>query len=87
LLGNNVSDILILLLDQSDNPVTYTYTDSNGYYSFNNIGYGTYKVYAEATGFTTSPVLITLSSTNLNVTGVTLTIKNTTTKKVTVSIS
>lgn len=54
----------VILFDNSNNqPVAYTYTDVNGMFSFNNIAYGTYKIYPEIINKLTIPRIVTLSAT------------------------
>ena len=62
--GDPIVGITILLLDMSNNPITSTTTDANGNYSFPNIAYGTYKVYAEVAGKTTVPSIVTIDAVN-----------------------
>ena len=42
-----MANIEVLLLDQNNQPLTYTKTDVNGEYAFQNLAYGTYVVYPE----------------------------------------
>jgi PKD repeat protein len=60
--GDPLQNIQVMLLNMDDSPVQYTYTDASGAYSFDNVGYGTYKVYAEVTGIPTTPSIITISA-------------------------
>lgn len=58
----------IILFDNANNqPVAYTYTDVNGMFSFNNIAYGTYKIYPEIINKLTIPRMVTLSATATSV--------------------
>ena len=68
--GDPIVGITILLLDMSNNPIAYTTTDASGTYSFPNIAYGTYKVYAEVAGKTTVPSIVTINAANPTVTNV-----------------
>ncbi len=45
-----VENVLIILLDTENNPVTYTYSDANGSFLFENLQLGTYKLFAEIWG-------------------------------------
>ena len=59
---SGVSGAMVNLLDAQLNPVSSTKTDINGDYSFANIADGTYKIWVEIPGKTTTPITITLSS-------------------------
>ncbi|MCF8298301.1 MAG: PKD domain-containing protein [Saprospiraceae bacterium] len=74
--ASQIENVEILLLDMSGNPVKYTYTNSSGDFSFTNLAFGTYDVYAEATGLYTNPVEVTLNQSNPNVSGVILQVKD-----------
>ncbi len=52
----------ILLFDANNNLVQGTFTDANGDYTFSGLPVGTYKVYPEETGFTTTPMTLTIQS-------------------------
>lgn len=58
---SGLADIEILLLDESMEPFTYLRTDSNGQFSFEGLAFGTYVVYAELMGVSTTPAVITLA--------------------------
>lgn len=62
----------VLLLKDDHSPITYTYTDTSGYYEFNNIAYGKYRVYPELFGKTTNDLLIELDKNNDNFNKVTI---------------
>lgn len=61
--GDPLSGIQIMLLDMSNTAVANTYSDANGEYSFDNIAYGTYKVYAEILNKVTYPAIVTIDAT------------------------
>jgi PKD repeat protein len=61
--GLPVPNVEIMLLDMSNNPLKLDYSDANGMFSFSNLPYGTYKVYAEVGGLNTNPAIITLDNT------------------------
>ncbi|GEM_PF-1480644 len=61
-----MANVEVLLLDQNNHPLTYTFTDGNGAYSFQNLAYGTYIVYPEITKITTIPYTVTLDAANPN---------------------
>jgi PKD repeat protein len=63
--------IPVLLLDINDNPVDcFLTTTYNSFFEFNNIEYGTYKIYPEVAGFSTYPLIFNLSEENPEVTGI-----------------
>lgn len=62
--GDPVEDIQVMLLNTDDTAVQYMYSDSNGQFSFSNVAYGTYKVWAEVIGKTTTPIYVTVDSQN-----------------------
>ncbi|MCD4746850.1 MAG: PKD domain-containing protein [Bacteroidales bacterium] len=78
-IGNSVSHVEILLMDINNNPLTYCYTDNEGHFNFTGLEFGTYKLYAEATGKYTYPVTVDLNSGNPTVSNITLEIYENTT--------
>lgn len=72
-----IPNVEIMLLDMSDNPITYTYTNGSGSFSFANLAYGTYKVYAEVIGKPTTPAIVTISGTTPSVGDVAVEINST----------
>jgi PKD repeat protein len=60
--GMAASEVEVILLDASGNPLAYTYTDNAGWFSFADLGYDTYSVYVEMPGLTTSPASATLDA-------------------------
>lgn len=62
--GDPIEGIRVLLLDVDANPIKFATTDVEGYYSFGNLPYGTYRVYPEFPGYTTYPGLVILSAEN-----------------------
>ncbi|MGZ5302907.1 MAG: PKD domain-containing protein [Bacteroidia bacterium] len=62
--GDPISDIEIMLLNETGNPVAYTYSDLNGEFGFANIAFGTYQVYAEVAGLQTFPAIVSISESN-----------------------
>ena len=60
--GDPIEGVTILLLDNNDNPVTYVYTDATGAFEFNNLAYGTYKIYAEVLNKSTDPAIVDISA-------------------------
>lgn len=63
-----MSNVEILLLNENGSPITYIRTDEYGNFNFSDLGYGTYIVYTEIVGIETSPVSITLTEDNPEVT-------------------
>ncbi len=64
--GDPIEGVQVLLLDvnNGDEPMAVTWSDANGIFGFNNIPYGTYKVYAEVLNKTTNPVIVTIDANN-----------------------
>ncbi|MDX2000847.1 MAG: PKD domain-containing protein [Chitinophagales bacterium] len=60
--GDPAADVQVMLLNMDNTPVQYTFTDAAGEFSFDNVGYGTYKVYAEVLGKPTYPNIVTVSA-------------------------
>ena len=56
--------VSIILLDEEENPVSYTYTDANGEFMFPSLAYGTYKVVIEHIGYEQQYYWVTLSEDN-----------------------
>jgi len=67
-----VSEIEILLFDNDYNPLTFTITDESGNFAFENIPLGSYKLYAEATGFISFEVSVYLDENNQSVSNINL---------------
>jgi PKD repeat protein len=61
--GDPISDILILITDASGNPIAYEYSDNTGAFNVTGLAYGTYVVYPEVPGKTTTPITVVLSAT------------------------
>ncbi len=55
-------EVEVMLMDESLNPFYYVRSDENGEFSFDNLAFGNYMIYAELPGIETDPALITLSS-------------------------
>lgn len=60
--GDPIESVLVMLLDMNDDPIGYTYTNAQGQFSFSNLAYGTYKVYAEVPGLNTIPAVVTIDA-------------------------
>lgn len=70
--GDPIDSAQIMLLNLDNSPLQYTYSNAQGAFSFNNVAYGTYKVYAEVLGLPTDPAVVTLSASEDQVTGISL---------------
>ncbi len=82
-----VSGAVVNLLNSSNNPVASTVTDVNGDYSFSNVANGTYKIWAEIAGKTTTPIIVTIDASNQNTSNNDFVVKNNTVVPKTVSIN
>jgi hypothetical protein len=60
------------LFDDNGNPVSYTYSDNLGSFTFIDLQLGTYNLMAESTGMLTNPYTITLTEANPNAHGIEL---------------
>lgn len=60
--GSPVPNVEVLLLDINNQPLGYIKTDNNGQFNFPDIALGSYKVYPEVTGKTTTPAIFTLDN-------------------------
>lgn len=58
--GDPLSGVEVLLLDMSNNAITYAYTDANGEFGFDDLAYGTYQVYVEKLGVQTIAAVVTI---------------------------
>ncbi len=81
-----VTGAVVNLLTTSNAPVATTITDANGDYSFSGIGNNTYKIWVEIAGKTTTPIVVTLNSTNPNSSNNDFVVKNNTVVPKVVSI-
>ena len=61
-LGDPLAGVQIDLTTLSGQAVAYTLTDANGHYRFNNLAYGTYKLFTDELNKIPSPTTITLSA-------------------------
>ena len=60
--GDPLANISVLLSDDNDNPIAYTFTDINGEYGFSNLALGSYEVHVEIPGKESISWLVTLSN-------------------------
>lgn len=62
-----VTDVLVLLLNENLEPLSFFHSDLNDQFIFENIPLGNYFLYAEATGLFTVPVTVNLNESNPSV--------------------
>ncbi|MDD3877425.1 MAG: PKD domain-containing protein [Bacteroidales bacterium] len=70
----DIENVQVVLLDEFDTPLIYTYSDANGDFSFDNLPYGTYKIYAEVWGKDPVSATVILDNSNSTVNNVIITI-------------
>ncbi|RLD62033.1 MAG: hypothetical protein DRJ05_01310 [Bacteroidetes bacterium] len=68
----SVDGVVVMLLGENGNLLSFTLTDESGYFSFPNLAAATYKLYAEETGLFTMANIITLDENNMVVSGIEL---------------
>jgi PKD repeat protein len=66
--GTPVTDVEIILLNESNIALDYRYSSEDGEFDFSTLAYGTYKVYAEVPGKSTTPALVILDENNQSAT-------------------
>lgn len=59
---NNAENTEVVLLNESNIPIAFTYTDKKGYYKFEGLEYGIYKVNVHLIGVKTTNASVTLTS-------------------------
>jgi hypothetical protein len=72
--GMDLSGMTIILFDDSDKVVAFTETDGDGLYSFGNLPFGEYSLYAEASGLSTEDVTISINEGNYTLNDIELTV-------------
>ncbi len=70
--GDPQANILVVLYDVNSNPVSYTYSNSLGEYSFSGLAFGTYEVYGEVLGKPCDPAIVTLTDSTASVNNIDL---------------
>lgn len=60
--GKELENVLVMLFDQNNNPLMYTYSDNDGKFEFSNLALGTYVVYTEVSGIPTNSLTIELTA-------------------------
>ncbi len=68
--GDPMPGVSILLLDMDDNPVIHTITNDEGEYAFDDLAYGTYKVFIEIPGINQVWKVVTISAETPSVSGI-----------------
>lgn len=59
--GDPLAGKLVLLTDDMDNAIGYTYSDANGKFGFSNLAYGTYKLFGDSWGKDNPELKVTIS--------------------------
>lgn len=62
--GDPLKDKIIILTDNNDNAIAYTHSDAQGKFSFNNIPYGSYKMFGDAPGKNNPALALTIDASN-----------------------
>ncbi len=62
--NEGMDGILVLLLDEYDQAIAYTYSKNGGDFEFNDLAYGTYKIYLDVLGIVSEPTTVTIDPTN-----------------------
>jgi PKD repeat protein len=65
--GTPAADVEVLLMDESNQVLAFTMTNSSGEFSFENMAFGTYKVYPEMIEKNTTPTTVILDETHTGV--------------------
>lgn len=65
--GDPLENVSMILLDENDNPISYTFTNVDGEYKFDDLAWGTYKVFIEIPGIEQVMYLVTISPENPSV--------------------
>ena len=64
-LNESVEDISVLLFNLEDNLTDYVLSDASGHFLFQNLSFGTYKIYIEITGYVTFPAIVIIDEGNI----------------------
>lgn len=62
--ANGIPDMPVYIVDMNDQLLSYSTTDGSGNFSFSNIPTGTYRIYPEQLGYTTTPATVIITNTN-----------------------
>ena len=76
--GDPLKNVLVMVLNDNNEPVTYSYSQADGSFHIGNLAYGTYTLYTEVERKTTVPFSFTLSATNPNIEGFKIEVNSTT---------
>lgn len=60
-------DKILMLTDMQDVTVAYQYTDGNGEFSFDNLQFGTYKIFGDVWNVSNPEFIVTVNSSNVHV--------------------
>lgn len=71
-LSSMISLQLIILLNENNIPLTFTTTNNNGEFEFNNLPFGNYKIYPELTGLSTTIESVSLNDGTVQIDGLNL---------------
>ncbi|MEA3496972.1 MAG: PKD domain-containing protein, partial [Bacteroidota bacterium] len=74
--SNYMKGIQIMLVDEFDRPVAYTFSDGKGEFSFENIALGSYKVYAEIIGKISYSANVVIDKSNKTSDNITFTVND-----------
>lgn len=66
--GDPLPNRLIILTDAANKPVAYTYSDNAGKFNFAGVPYGTYKIFGDVMGKTSTPLGFTINTSAPSVT-------------------
>lgn len=66
--GDPLAGRILILTDDADVPVAYTYSDANGHFEINNLAYGSYKLFGDVWNIANPAIQFTLSATNPSLT-------------------
>ncbi|MEA3477378.1 MAG: T9SS type A sorting domain-containing protein, partial [Bacteroidota bacterium] len=67
-----LANVLVLLLNTENECVAVDYSNNNGEYSFNELGFGRYKLLVEIIGKSMDPIIIILTNTEPSASGISL---------------
>ena len=62
--GSPVPNVEVMIMDQNNLPLGFTFTDANGQFSFADIAFGSYTIYPDQAGMLTMPAHVTLDGTH-----------------------
>lgn len=68
--GDPLNKRILILTDMTNHPIAYTYSDASGAFGFNNLAYGSYKIFGDAAGKTNPVLVVTISATQQSVSNV-----------------